>query len=113
VAGVAFATGAFSAHKPNVSSVPALLPPPRPWLGVMTTSSPGGALVTQVIPGGPADQAGLQQGDVIMAVNTQQVGGPTDIAGVVDARSIGDQVLLRIERGGQVAPVGVTLGRRP
>jgi S1-C subfamily serine protease len=60
----------------------------------MTSPSGGGALVTQVIPGGPADQAGLQQT-------------------VVDSRSVGDEVLLQINRGGQVEPIGVTLGRRP
>jgi S1-C subfamily serine protease len=79
----------------------------------MTSPSGGGALVTQVIPGGPADQAGLQQGDLITAVNTQPVAGPADIASVVDSRSVGDEVLLQINRGGQVEPIGVTLGRRP
>jgi S1-C subfamily serine protease len=114
-AGVAVATGAFSGSKPDLSSVPAPVAPVRPWLGLRTTISPaaGGALVTQVIPGGPVDQAGLQQGDVIMAINAQPVAGPADIAGVVDAQSVGNEVQLQIDRGGQLQTVAVTLGRRP
>jgi S1-C subfamily serine protease len=123
-AGVAIATGAFSGSKPDLSSLPApaapVRPAPpaapvRPWLGLRTTISPGarGALVTDVIPGGPVDQAGLQQGDVIMAINAQPVAGPADIAGVVDAQSVGTEVQLQIDRGGQLQMVAVRLGRRP
>jgi serine protease Do len=78
-------------------------------------ASPGmpGALVTQVIPGGPADQAGVQLGDVIMAVNAQPVADPTDMSRVVGTQSVGDQVQVQIERGGQLQTVAVTLGPRP
>ncbi len=127
--GVAFASGAFSGESPGASSVqPAFQQPhsgfqqpqtafqqPQPWLGLMTTTSSGGtgALVTQVVPGGPGDQAGLRQGDVITAVNGEQVTGPADIASVVDPEPVGTEVLLQIDRGGQLQTVGVILAGRP
>ena len=52
---------------------------PRPWLGVTTNEAHGKLLVTRVTPGGPADQAGLQRGDVIVAVNGEKPGGLADL----------------------------------
>jgi membrane-associated protease RseP (regulator of RpoE activity) len=88
---------------------------PRPWLGLATASSPArlGALVTQIVPGGPADQAALQQGDVITAINGQPIARPADVAGVIDSQQVGTEVLLQIDRGGQLQTVGVILATRP
>ena len=112
---IAAAAGAFNESIAPASSVPRLFQPPQPWLGLQTASSSGtpGAVITRVVPGGPADQAGLQQGDVITAVNGQAVTGPADIAGVFDPEPVGSEVLLQIERGGQLQTVGVILAGRP
>jgi Do/DeqQ family serine protease len=83
----------------------------RAWLGARTQSvtpeiakslglaTPQGALVADVWPGGAAAQAGLRQGDVIMAVD----GRPTvDASGVnyaVSTHRIGDTVKLTVRRG--------------
>jgi S1-C subfamily serine protease len=40
----------------------------RPWLGVTTNEAHGRLLVGRVTPGGPAEKAGLQRGDVILGV---------------------------------------------
>ncbi|MBD3625327.1 MAG: trypsin-like peptidase domain-containing protein, partial [Rhodobacteraceae bacterium] len=60
----------------------------RPWLGAwgqpvtselaesLGRAKPGGVLVNRVYPGGPADQGGLKQGDVILAVNDRAVPDP-------------------------------------
>src|SRR3954464_235825 len=49
----------------------------RPFLGVSTSADPSitasGAPVAQVAPGGPAEKAGMQQGDVIIRVGSTQV----------------------------------------
>jgi PDZ domain len=122
--GIALAFGAQStpspvtpadAPSPNTPSVTGLSQLPQPWLGLTTTSSTnlGGALVTQVVPGGPADQAGLQQGDVITAIDGQSISGPGDIAGIIDSQQVGAEVLLQIDRGGQLQTVGVILASRP
>ena len=125
VAGVAIASGVFdrspdatasatSAPPSNPSPTPAFAPA-QPWMGLTATSSGSqpGAVVTQVSPSGPADQAGLRAGDVILAVNAQPITGPADIGGVIDALPTGSEVLLQIDRGGQLSTVGVTLAPKP
>src|SRR3979409_1956389 len=40
----------------------------RPWIGVTTQEAHGSLMVAAVTPGGPAQRAGLQRGDVIVGV---------------------------------------------
>jgi len=47
--------------------------PPRPWLGMMTTEMKGNLVVINLIDDSPAELAGVQAGDVILAVNDQNV----------------------------------------
>ena len=46
--------------------------PGRPWLGVNTDETLGRLFVTRVTPGGPAEQAGIKRGDVVVGVNGEQ-----------------------------------------
>ncbi len=46
--------------------------PGRPWLGVNADELRGRLFVTRVTPGGPADQAGIRRGDVIVSVKGEQ-----------------------------------------
>ena len=68
-----------------------------------------GAVVTQVQPGSPADQAGIQPGDVIVGVGTRPVTDPAQAANAIrNAERNGDQaVALRIIHDGQSAFVAV------
>jgi putative serine protease PepD len=85
-----------------------------PWLGVDTQAIPGGgAFVSSVISGGPADDAGIQVGDVIAAINGQPVSGPASITSLINPMAVGAQVTIAIERGGQLLQLEVTLGSRP
>jgi S1-C subfamily serine protease len=43
--------------------------PGRPWLGMNADETHGRLMVGRVTPGGPADKAGIQRGDVIVSVN--------------------------------------------
>ncbi|HEX6796816.1 MAG TPA: trypsin-like peptidase domain-containing protein, partial [Ktedonobacterales bacterium] len=61
----------------------------------------------------PAQQAGLQTGDVITAVNGQAISGGDDLAGDLLTRAPGSQVTLTVVRGTSQMSVAVTLGERP
>jgi len=52
--------------------------PPRPWLGVYSEEVESHVVVTRVLPGAPADKAGLKRGDVILGVGGQSVGGQSE-----------------------------------
>src|SRR5437868_6456921 len=56
----------------------------RPWLGATLSQPPGGGVIVgSVVPGGPGDRAGIEPGDVIMAVGNQPVSSPGDVESVI------------------------------
>lgn len=70
-----------------------------------------GVLVTSVAANGPAAQAGLETGEVIVRLNDRTV---TDEAALLDNvlnKRPGEQVTLQVYRGNQLATVNVTLGK--
>jgi serine protease Do len=69
-----------------------------------------GVIVTDVAPGGPAEEAGLQRGDVIVSVNQQPVTAPDQVAAVVGKLKAGEKVLLRVRRGPNAFFVAVPIG---
>jgi S1-C subfamily serine protease len=68
----------------QVVGVGALLEPP----------ASAGAVVAGVVPGTPADRAGLQEGDVIVALGGRGIGSPTGLANVMQRHHPGEQVTL-------------------
>jgi S1-C subfamily serine protease len=87
-----------------------------------------GALITDVVSGSPADDAGLKGstgettfqlqhvktgGDVVIAVDGKPVFQNNDLSELIALHKPGDTVKLDIIRGGQHASVDVTLGTRP
>lgn len=52
--------------------------PPRPWLGLHAEAAHGRVFVIRVTSGGPAEQAGLQPGDIILTVDKKAVNGLAD-----------------------------------
>ena len=83
----------------------------RPWLGVSAQAvtqqlarsigfdRPRGVLVDDVWPGGPAQRAGVQRGDVILAVNGVEVADDQGLRYQAATQRPGAQVPLRIVRG--------------
>jgi putative serine protease PepD len=71
-----------------------------------------GALVASVQPGAPADEAGLQEGDVILEIDGTEVETAADVGEIVRAQEAGDTVELLIEREGEEETVEVELGSR-
>ena len=76
-------------------------------------STPEGALVGEVEPDSPGAKAGLQRGDIILAVDGQPVPDERDLRLRIAAMSPGQTVKLEILRNGQKQTVSVTLVEYP
>lgn len=113
----------------------------HPWLGVagrdmtpgiaerLGLEEPRGFLVMEVVPGSPAEQAGIRAGtqdatvdgilvrlggDVIIGIDNQTVRKIDDILVYLQReKSVGDELLLTILRDGQEMQITTTLGARP
>jgi len=85
----------------------------QPWLGMHLIQGADGLTISYVIADSPADDAGLQRGDVITPVDGTAVETPQDFRDTLDAKSVGDTVALSIDRDGQTLDVSVTLEARP
>jgi len=76
-------------------------------------SDENGALVRVVVPGGPADRAGLQVDDVIQAFEGEALTGPERLRWVASLAGVGKPVTLRVVRGGRTFDLKVTLVELP
>jgi serine protease Do len=103
----------------------------RPWIGIFYVSiTPAlaeaeglpverGALIgteggqAAIFPGSPAEQAGLQDGDIITAIEGEQVGAGGDLSMLIVRYSPGETITLRVLRGSSTTEVEVTLGELP
>lgn len=68
-----------------------------------------GALVADVIPGSPADRAGLIPGDVILRYNGQKVTNISRLKTVVGLTNPGDQVKLGVLRDGRIREIQIEI----
>jgi len=108
----------------GVSSQP-LYPQLARKLGIDATF---GGLVSEVVSGGPAEEAGIEGGDdklrfqaaqyrtggdVILQVEGRDIVGPDDLAEVISARQPGDEVTVTILRDGERKEIELKLGKRP
>ncbi len=131
--------GPGSGAGPGSSPVPGASPAPgdqatnRPWIGVYyveldpTTAKafnapidhgalirkPEGSDQPAVQPGSPAAFAGLREGDIVVAMDGQQIDATHSLRDLVLAHKPGDIARLDIQRNGQAFTVSVTLGARP
>jgi S1-C subfamily serine protease len=69
-----------------------------------------GALITSITPGGPADQAGLKAGDVIVQVDGKAVDDVSGLGAILLSKKPGDTVSVQVYRGNQQQTVNVKLG---
>jgi S1-C subfamily serine protease len=81
--------------------------------GVSATGTPRGVVIKRAEPSGPAVNAGLQNGDLIEAIDGRGVTGMDEVQALVEARSPGQSVLVRFRRKGRTRTLKVTLGIRP
>ncbi len=119
---------------------------PHPWLGIEPISltadrarafrqagmegvTERGVLVLQVVPGGPADEAGIEGGnrlvqigryriplggDIITAVNGEPIADYQDLTVTLETETrVGDTVTVTVVRDGEERGIDITLGERP
>ncbi|TNH06737.1 outer membrane-stress sensor serine endopeptidase DegS [Testudinibacter sp. TR-2022] len=72
-----------------------------------------GVLVTAVAPNGPAYQAGILQGDLIVRFNGKAVNSPTDLLQIISDTRPGTVVEVQVERLGQLLNLPVTIAEYP
>ncbi len=97
----------------------------RPWLGVsvQTVTSdlaeglglprPRGALIAEIVPGSPADEAGLKEGDVVLRIDGRQVGDADALRYRVATKDLNGQAEFEIWRDGARRKVQVQLEAPP
>jgi len=86
----------------------------RVWLGVwLGDAIDGGIHVVGVVPGGPAAEAGIEVGDIILEARERAVPAQQDLGRVLAAERVGDTLPLVLLRAGDRVAVSVRLGSRP
>jgi len=97
----------------------------RGWLGVqlqpltaelarqLGVKGRAGVVVTRVVPGSPAEQAGIEDGDVIVKWNGRPINTPRGLTFAVAMTPIGSKVPLVVLRGGQPMKLSLTVEQRP
>jgi serine protease Do len=97
----------------------------RPWIGIAGQAitaelaegfgleRPGGVLVNALYPDGPAAQAGIRRGDIVLAVNERDVFDPQGLRFRLATLSVGEEAVLLINRSGVELRLPVALIAAP
>src|SRR6266511_1116946 len=122
---IGFAIGT-NAARPIIDEAASNPSAPVAYLGVTTQDvSPSlalqfglavqsGALVIDVVPGGPGDRAGIRQGDVIIGLDGKDVTDSTSLRELILSHRPGDDVAIGVVTpGGQEQTITATLGVNP
>jgi serine protease Do len=72
-----------------------------------------GALVAEVVPGGPAAKAGIRRGDVIVGFNNEPIKSSHDLPAIVAQTPVGKEASVTLYRDGKTQKVPVTVGKLP
>lgn len=100
---------------------------PRGYLGVgvqpvaipddlqksLSVTGETGVMVVQVEPGGPAEQAGVLLGDIVVGIGGTQLESIEDLQTFSDSGVIGKAVKAKLIRAGEAREVAITVGERP
>ena len=87
---------------------------PIDWLGMQIEAVPPGTVVIATVgPGSAAELAGLEPGDVLMAVNGRPINGTSDIRAAISGLHPGDGVDIQVSRGSTQLSTRAMLGAPP
>jgi S1-C subfamily serine protease len=97
----------------------------RGWLGVglqpvavpgalqASTGQARGAMVLQLVSNGPAEQAGVLPGDILLSIDDFRFGQRRGLASLMGPERIGKAVTVRLLRAGESREIGVVIAARP
>ena len=83
------------------------------WIDKMNLPSSSGLLINSLAPGGPAEQAGVLIGDVLIELDGKPCRDMSDVSAALGSASIGQQLPMGLIRGGERHACSVTVGERP
>jgi S1-C subfamily serine protease len=79
----------------------------------LNLSSSYGVIVLSVEPDGPADKAGLLIGDVLIELDGKPAKDTDDVQAALTPERVGQNLITRVIRGGELAQLTITVGERP
>ena len=97
----------------------------KPWVGLyvmdvterlaekLDLDAEDGVAVVKVVDDGPADDAGIEQGDILVSIGGAAVSTVSGVRDAVGAASVGDTLAFTIQRDGSESTYDVTVGERP
>ena len=97
----------------------------KPWVGLyvmdvterlaekLEIDAEDGVAVVKVAEDGPADDAGIESGDVIVSVGDSDVSTVSEVRDAVGDTAVGDSLAFTVERDGSESTYNVTVGDRP
>jgi S1-C subfamily serine protease len=86
-------------------------PAQRGFMGILFEVNDASAQVTEVLPGGPAERAGIQAGDVVVKIGKTEIKSESDLRNAVGRSKPGDKIDVVIKRGEKEQTIQVTLGK--
>lgn len=75
-----------------------------------STGITSGAVVYSVTEGAPADEAGLEVGDIITKADDTEITGASSLSSYVGSLNVGDELVLEVYRDGETRVIVVTVG---
>ncbi len=95
----------------------------RPYLGVayrmldkqvaILNNVPAGAVVDTLVPGSPAEKAGVQAGDIIVKIDDKDFSGTNVLSSIIASKKVGDTIKITIWRDGKTIDTQSTLTTSP
>lgn len=93
----------------------------RPWIGIVAIKVTRGlrryyrlplnegALVIQIEPASPADNAGIRKGDIIEEIDGIKITEPSEISPHIHKKQVGDEIIMTINRNGRTIQISLQL----